>query len=135
MTFDTVANVGCKGGSSFDGAKFFSPFPAWFDSNRFDPEFREASAKLSSKGQGDDFMWLSWSGSRSIWDMFENIGKDPTREKFIYEVERMRNLKTGIGPDLNFAPDDHFGAAQVHVSEVRCNDSRWHTIKSFVSDF
>jgi ABC-type branched-subunit amino acid transport system substrate-binding protein len=135
MTFDTVANVGCKGGSSFDGAKFFSPFPAWFDSNKYDQDFREASRTLSSKGEGDDFMWLSWTGSRTIWDMFENLGKDPTREGFIYEVERMRNMSHGIGPELNYAPDDHFGASEVHVSEVRCSDNRWHTIKSFVSDF
>lgn len=138
MTFDTVANVACGsggGGGSIDGAKFFAPFPAWFDSNRYDPEFRQATRKLSSKGDGDDFMWLSWSGSKTIWDMFKALGPDPTREKFIYEVERLRNLKNGIGPALNFAPGDHFGADQVHVLEARCSDRKWHTLKSFVSDF
>ena len=135
MTFDTVANVGCGSGASLNNAKFFSPFPAWFDSNRYDPEFREASRKFSSKGDGDDFMWLSWSGTKTIWDMFKALGPDPTREKFIYEVERMRNLKNDIGPVLNYAPGDHFGADQVHVNEARCSDRRWHTIKSFVSDF
>jgi ABC-type branched-subunit amino acid transport system substrate-binding protein len=135
MTFDTVANVACRSGASMDKAKFFSPFPAWFDSNRFDPEFREASRSLSSKGEGDDFMWLSWSGSKTIWDMFKALGPDPTREKFLYEVERLRNLKNGIGPALNYAPGDHFGADQVHVNEARCSDNRWHTLKSFVSDF
>lgn len=135
MTFDTVANVACGSGASLDGAKFFSPFPAWFDSNRYDPDFRAASRKFSSKGDGDDFMWLSWSGTKTIWDMFKAIGPDPTREKFLYEVERMRNLKNGIGPTLNFAPGDHFGANEVHVNEARCNDRKWHTLKSFVSDF
>jgi branched-chain amino acid transport system substrate-binding protein len=135
MTFDTVANVGCGSGASLNNAKFFSPFPAWFDSNRYDPEFREASNQFSSKGDGDDFMWLSWSGTKTIWDMFKALGPDPTREKFIYEVERLRNLKNGIGPTLNYAPGDHFGADQVHVNEARCSDRKWHTIKSFVSDF
>ena len=138
MTFDTVALAACQGGNSVDGAKFFSPFPAWIDSNRFDPEFREAMNKFHpSERGGDDFMWLSWSGSKTIWDMFKRVGKDLTREKFIYEVERMRGLKNGIGPELNFSPTDHFGAAQVHVSEARCagNASRWNTIESFASDF
>ncbi len=135
MTFDTVANVACRSGASIDGAKFFSPFPAWFDSNRFDPEFRQATNQLSSKGDGDDFMWLSWSGTKTIWDIFKRLGEDPTREKFIYELERMRGLKNGIGPTLDYAPGDHFGAGQVHVNEARCADNRWHTLKSFVSDF
>ncbi|HWC14358.1 MAG TPA: ABC transporter substrate-binding protein [Actinomycetota bacterium] len=133
MTFDTVASVACRAGGSIDGAKFFAPFPAWFDSNRYDPEFRQAAEKLASKS--DDFMWLAWSANKTIWDMFKRVGKDLTREKFVYELERMRGLKNGIGPELNFAPNDHFGAAQVHVSEARCSDNRWHTIKSFVSDF
>jgi hypothetical protein len=135
MTFDTVASVGCGGGNSIDGAKFFSPFPAYIDSNRYDPEFREASARFYPQKTPDDFMWLSWSGSKVLWDMFKGVGENVSREAFIYEVERMRGLKQGIGPELNFSPDDHFGANEVHVSEARCSDRRWHTIKSFASDF
>jgi len=136
MTFDTVASVGCGGGNSIDGAKFFSPFPAWIDVNKFDPDFRKAVDKFHpEKRGGDDFMVLSWQGSKTIWDMFQGIGKDLSREAFMYEVERMRNLKNGLGPVLNYSPDDHFGASEVHVSEARCSDRRWHTIKSFVSDF
>jgi hypothetical protein len=136
MTFDTVASVACRGGSSIDGAKFFSPFPAWIDVNRFDPDFRKAVDKFHSDERGgDDFMVLSWQGSKTIWDMFQGVGKDLSREAFMFEVERMRNLKNGLGPVLNYSPDDHFGAKEVHVSEARCSDNRWHTIKSFVSDF
>lgn len=137
MTFDTVASVACRGvDSSIDGSKFFSPFPAWFDSKRYDPDFTTAMNKFHpNENGGDDFMWLSWSGSKTIWDMFKRVGQDLSREKFIYDLERMRGLKNGIGPVLNFAPNDHFGASQVHVSEARCSDNRWHTIKSFASDF
>ena len=135
MTFDTVASVGCGGGNSIDGAKFFSPFPAYIDSNRYDTEFRAASAKFYPQKTPDDFMWLSWSGSKVLWDMFKGVGDNLSREAFIYEVERMRGLKQGIGPVLNYSPDDHFGANEVHVSEARCSDRRWHTIKSFASDF
>ncbi|MGH2756155.1 MAG: ABC transporter substrate-binding protein [Actinomycetota bacterium] len=136
MTFDTVAGVGCGGGNSIDGAKFFAPFPAWIDSKRYDPDFSKAVDKFHPDERGgDDFMWLSWSGSKVIWDMFKGIGKDVSREAFVYEVERMRGLKQGIGPVLNYSPDDHFGASEVHVSEARCSDRKWHTIKSFASDF
>lgn len=138
QTFDTVANVGCNRNpdGSIDGSKVFSPFPAWIDINKYDPDFTKAvNLFYPEKRGGDDFMVLSWQGTKTWWDMLENVGEDLTREKFIYEVERMRGLKNGLGPILNFTPDDHFGANQVHVNEARCSDSRWHTIKSFVSDF
>jgi len=136
MTFDTVAAVGCAdAGSAIDKAKFFAPFPAWIDSNRFDPDFRKASNGLTNKGDGDDFMWLSWIAGKGLWEMFEASPKPISREGFIQTVEKMRNLKTGIGPVLNFSPTDHFGANEVHVSEARCSDRRWHTIETFASDF
>jgi branched-chain amino acid transport system substrate-binding protein len=50
---DTVANVACKNNSSIQNARFLSPFPAYFDSNRFDPEFRKA-------GGTDDIMFGLW---------------------------------------------------------------------------
>ena len=138
MTFDTVGAVGCNRNpnGSMDGAKFFSPFPAWIDRNKYDPDFAKAVAQFHpEENGGDDFMLLSWQGSRTFWDMFKNVGENLTREGFIYEVERMRGLKNGLGPVLNYAPNDHFGAGQVHVNELDCGDSRWHTIKAFASDF
>lgn len=135
FTFDTVASVGCQGGNSIDGAKVFSPFPAYIDSQKFDPDFQKASAKFYPSKTPDDFMWLSWSAGKTMWDLLKAAGPDLTREKFVYATERVRNEENGIGPVLNFAPDDHFGGNQVHVSEARCSDRKWHTIKSFVSDF
>jgi branched-chain amino acid transport system substrate-binding protein len=130
MTFDTVAAVGCGGGNSIDGSKFFSPFPAWVDRARYDTEFDKAYQQFygNSGKASDDFVWLSWSGTKTIWQMLEATGKDPTREKFIYAVERLRNLRNGIGPTLNFSPTDHFGADSTYVSEARCSDRKWHTI-------
>jgi ABC-type branched-subunit amino acid transport system substrate-binding protein len=135
MTFDTVANVGCKGNAALDKAKFFSPFPAWVDRGKFDPEYDKAFNAVYSGSTNDDFVWLGWAASKQLRGLLENAGKDLTREGFIAATEKVRNLKTGILPTLNYSPTDHLGANQVHVSEARCSDSRWHTIQSFVSDF
>ncbi|MDQ3646037.1 MAG: ABC transporter substrate-binding protein, partial [Actinomycetota bacterium] len=140
MTFDTVMTAACPDGPALDGAKFFSPFPAWIDSNKYDPEFQQAVRKFypqkcNTSGCGDDFMWLSWSAAKSFTQMLELPGRDLTRERFIYFSERARGLQNKIGPTLNFSPTDHFGADQVHVNEARCSDRRWHTIQSFASDF
>ena len=128
MTFDTVARVACQGGNSIDGAKFFSPFPAWVDSNRYDADFRRASNQLTNKSDGDDFMWLSWIAGKNFWEMLKGAGKDITRESFILSVEKMRNLNVGVGPPLSYSSSDHFGASSTYVSEARCSDQRWHTI-------
>jgi hypothetical protein len=140
MTFDTVASVACPDGSSIDRAKFFSPFPAWVDSNKFDPNFQKAVRALNneecnSNGCGDDFMWLSWLGSRTIADMFLKAGRNLTRGGFVQAVEGMKGYRNGIGPALTFSPNDHLGASQVHVNEARCSDRRWHTIMPFRSSF
>ncbi|HYI45218.1 MAG TPA: ABC transporter substrate-binding protein [Actinomycetota bacterium] len=134
MTFDTVANVGCKGAGVLDGAKFFAPFPAWVDRGKFDPEYDKAMGDVYG-GTGDDFVWLGWAASKQLRGLLESAGKNLTRESFIASTEKVRNLKTGILPTLNFAPNDHFGANEVHVNEAKCSDSRWHTVQSFVSDF
>jgi hypothetical protein len=146
MTFDTVAAVGCRSGT-INAAKFFSPFPAWADSNKFDPNFQKAVRTFypnecppNQPGCGDDFMLLGWQGNIAAAGLLAQPGANLTRERFVYFTERTRGLKSSLGPTLNFSPDDHFGANQVHVNEAQCSgykagDSRWHTIKSFVSDF
>ena len=129
MTFDTVATVACGGGESIDGAKFFSPFPAWIDRARYDSEFDKAYNQFHSGGKAsDDFVWLSWSGGKTIWEMLKATGKDLTREAFILAVEKIRGLSTGIGPKLSYSSSDHFGADSTYVSEARCSTRRWHTI-------
>ncbi|HVF53785.1 MAG TPA: ABC transporter substrate-binding protein [Actinomycetota bacterium] len=136
MTFDAVATVGCRNGS-LDGAKMFAPFPAWVDRNKFDPEFAKAvDAIFPEERGGDDFMWLGWSGSKGIHGMFNLVGENLTRERFVYFLERAEGLSNGIAPELNFTPENHFGSTAVHVSEARCGeDQRWHTIMTHKSDF
>ncbi|HVL64293.1 MAG TPA: ABC transporter substrate-binding protein [Actinomycetota bacterium] len=136
MTFDTVASVGCRNGT-LDGAKFFSPFPAWAESNKFDPDFRKAVREINpEEGEGDDFMWLGWMASRQLAEMLKLPGPTLTRERFIYTLERAKNITTGISPPVSFSPTDHFGADTTHVSEAKCQqDQRWHTIRTFVKSF
>ena len=140
MTFDTVASAGCRGGT-LTGAKFFSPFPAWVDRNKFDPNFAKAVAKHHpEENGGDDFMWLSWAFSKVGTSLLKLPGSNLTRERFIYYAERSRGIRSGIFPPLSFSPSDRFGSTQVHVNEAQCSgykagDNRWHTIASFVSNF
>lgn len=136
MTFDAVANAGCRS-RALDGAKMFAPFPAWVDSNRFDPNFRKAVQEIfPEEGQGDDFMWLGWSSAKQLHQIFEKVGPNLTRSNFISTLENSKNLFNGIGPHLSFSPTNHFGADEVHLLEAKCTvDNRWHTIDTWVSRF
>jgi ABC-type branched-subunit amino acid transport system substrate-binding protein len=135
MTFDTVASVGCRSGT-INGAKFFAPFPAWIDSKKYDPNFAKAVAKFHpEENGGDDFMWLSWAFSKIGTALMKLPGRNLTRERFIYYVERAQGIRTGVFPEVNYTPSDRFGSSQVHVNQAQCSDNRWHTIQSFASNF
>ena len=137
---DTVASVGCRNGT-LSGAKFFSPFPAWADIERFDPDFPKAVAAVyPQKEGGDDIMLIGWGMGKVIADLLDRSGRDLTRQGFIATAERAKNVKTDVFPAVSYAPDDHFGGSATHLNEAHCSgyksgDNRWHTIMSNVSNF
>lgn len=137
---DTVASVGCRNGT-LSGAKFFSPFPAWADIDRFDPDFKRAVREVfPEEDNGDDIMVIPWGIAKILEPLLDAPGRNLTRERLIYFAQQVRNLKTGVFPAVSFTPNDHFGGTQVHLNEAHCSgyksgDNRWHTIDSFVSDF
>lgn len=137
---DTVASLGCRNGT-LNRAKFFSPFPAWADIDRFDPDFKKAvHAIYPEKDDGDDIMVIGWGMAKVMAPLLAAPERDLTRERFVYFAERQRGIKTGVYPAVSFSPDDHFGGSQVHVNEAQCSgykagDNRWHTITSNASDF
>lgn len=125
---DSVANVACRNSRSIDNARFLSPFPAYFDSNRFDPDFRKA-------GGTDDIMFGLWGTSKVIAEMLKLPGKELSRERFIYFAERAQRIKTGVFPDVSFTPEDHLGGTAMHVLRADCANNRYVTEQAFVSDF
>ena len=137
---DTVASVGCRNGT-LNRAKFFSPFPAWADIQRFDPDFGKAvDAVYPDEGDGDDIMLIGWGMAKVIAELLRDSGRKLSREGFVASSQRARNIETGVFPPVTFSSNDHFGGTQVHLNEAQCSgykagDNRWHTIKSFVRDF
>ena len=137
---DSVASVGCRNGT-LNRAKFFSPFPAWSEVDRFDPDFKKAiRAVYPEKDSGDDIMLIPWGLARIMGELLEQPGRDLTRQSFVAGTEKARNIRTGVFPPVSFSPDDHFGGTQIHLNEAQCSgyragDNRWHTIQSFVGDF
>lgn len=131
MGLDTVARTGCQAGRATEGARFFSPAPAFADSNKFDPGFRQAAGSAA-----DDIMWLLWGSSKALHQGFDLAGPNLTREGFIQAMSSA-SIKTGIFPDLQFSPSDHFGANQVHLLRNVCTGSggNYVTEAAFKSSF
>lgn len=128
MTIDTVASVACRNRSSINNAKFLSPFPAYVDSNRFDPNFRKA-------GGTDDIMFGLWGMSKILHQMLLKPGENLTRERFMYHVQNMGKIATGVLPDVQFSPTDHFGGSEMHVSRADCSRNLWTTEIPFFGGF
>jgi branched-chain amino acid transport system substrate-binding protein len=128
MGIDTVANAACRNQNSIHGARFFNPFPAFVDADRFDPTFRKAGGR-------DDIEWGLWAADKGIAQLLDASGRNLTRERFIYSLERAGTFKTGVAPDVRFSPSDHFGGTTMHVVRADCGQNRWVTERAFVSNF
>ncbi len=130
MGLDSVANLGCQSNQSTENARFFSPAPAFADSNDYDKSFRAA-------GGTDDIMFLLWGLSKTLHQLFDNAGPELTREGFIYYSSRT-SVSTGVYPDLRFTENDRFGADQVHLLRNVCQGSQrgfYVTEAAFKSSF
>ncbi len=127
MGLDTVAETGCNG-NAIAGARFFSPAPAFHDSNQYDPKFRQA-------GGSDDIEWLLWGLMKTTHQLFLATGEDLSRERFIAESESA-SVKTGVYPDITYTPDNRFGAKSVNVLEAVCSgEGHFETREAFKSSF
>lgn len=130
---DVVAEAGCGGGSTVDGALFLSPIPAFHDRDSFDARHDRAMQRVYGAG-GDTTTWFGWALSKALKRMLQEPGRRLTRARFERRAERSR-FRTGILPKVRFRPNDHFGGRGVHLLRADCSNERWHTARRFVSDF
>jgi branched-chain amino acid transport system substrate-binding protein len=118
---DEIARVGCSTGG-LEGSRFFSPAPAFADSDRYDPAFRRAAGP-----RADDIMFLFWGISKTLHQLLLQAGPNLTREGFITSTESA-TVHSDSYPDLRFSPADHFGAQQVNVLRAVCENVSGHFI-------
>lgn len=128
MAIDTVASVACRNQRSIDNARFLNPFPAFFNADQYDQNFKKA-------GGTDDIMFGLWGFSKVMHEMFNGTGTGITRESFVLKSEKLRNVETGVFPNLDFSPSDHLGGTAMHLNRADCANNRWVTEQAFVRDF
>lgn len=134
---NAILPTGCD---TVNGGIFFSPFPGLDKAGSVDPEWAAASEHFKGElGTPDDIALALWITAKAQHEMFKRyeaaFGNDLTREDFRALTETMTGIKTGIGPDLSYSADDHFGAAQVHVLQADCAAEQYKTLELFKTSF
>jgi ABC-type branched-subunit amino acid transport system substrate-binding protein len=129
-----VLRSGCD---QVDGGVFFSPFPALETAEKLDPEFLQAARKFGVAA--DDIAWAIWGSSKLLHESFKAyeqvFGNDLTREDFRALVESSGRVKTGVYPDVEYSPQDHFGGTAVHVLKADCGPKQYRDAGTFRSSF
>lgn len=132
---NAILPTGCP---DVDGGTFLSPFPGldWARNNV--PEFFEASRDLQGE-EPDDLALALWVVQSAQHEMFKRygstFGNDLTREDFRALVEQQQGLRTDVGPELNYTPDNHFGANSAHLIRADCGQGEHVTLDTFVTGF
>jgi ABC-type branched-subunit amino acid transport system substrate-binding protein len=129
-----VLRSGCD---QVDGGVFFSPFPALETAQKLDPEFLQAARKFGVAP--DDIAWAIWGSSKLLHQSFKTyeqvFGNDLTREDFRALVESSGRVKTGVYPDVEYSPRNHFGGTAVHVLKADCGPKQYRDAGTFRSSF
>ena len=135
MGLNAVLGSGCP---SVDRGIFFSPFPGedWAQQNL--KAFFETAAKFDAPA--DDIGLALWGNAAVFHELLKRyeakFGADLTREGFRAVAAEAQKVESGIFPVLNFTPQDHFGANQVHVLQAACAENKkYKTLATFASDF
>ncbi|MEX2503756.1 MAG: ABC transporter substrate-binding protein [Egicoccus sp.] len=116
---------------------FFSPFPALETAGKLDPDFQKAASKFGVAA--DDIAWAIWGASKLQHAAFKayekTFGNDLTREDFRAIVEASGRVSTGVYPDVNYRPDNHFGGTGVHVLKADCGSKKYKDAGTFKTGF
>lgn len=135
MGLNALFSAGCP---DIDGGVFFSPFPGLDFARNNISEFIDAGRQLGVPT--DDIALALWGQMANVHEMFKRYestfgSTDLTREDFVAMLERQEGIQTSAFPQLSFAPDDHFGASQVHVLRADCGSEEHKTVATFASGF
>lgn len=130
-----VLGSGCPAsGNAIGQGLFFSPGPGLDIVNELDPKYGPAYRERNPGVEPDDLGMLLWGLNKSLHQLFESAGKDLSRQSFIASTEKA-SITTGLFPPVQYTPQNHFGASQVHLLKANCSTRRYDTEARFKSSF
>ena len=104
---DTDKRVGIP--EAMKDVYFFYPFTDLLTSPKL-----SKYAKIATKYYPDQVLdmitFQSMTGALAVVETLKRLGTNVTRERFIAEMEKLKNFETGIQTPLTFSPTQHAGA-------------------------
>lgn len=129
---NAVTQAGCP---AVGKGKFLSPFPQLDAIDSMDPEFRPAYRKHGG-AEPDDIGIALWGLNKALGVVFQEVGKDLGRAKFMATLRSGKKFETGVYPPFAYAAGKNFGGQSMHLLEADCGPSRqYKTTARFVTGF
>jgi branched-chain amino acid transport system substrate-binding protein len=91
---------------------------------KFREEFEAQNAKLVPQGRPDFADLLAYGGAIAFVEGLQRAGRDLTREKFIANLETLKNFETGFTLPTTFTPADHEGNKAARILSMKADGSR-----------
>ncbi len=130
-----VLETGCSTSrGAIDNGLFFSPFPGLDRIDQMDGDYRRAYREVNPGEEPDDLGMAFWGLSKTLHRMFENAGRDLHRQGFIQTTEQSE-FQSGVFPNIQYSPQNHFGADSVHLLKADCDSEQHQTVKTFARSF
>jgi branched-chain amino acid transport system substrate-binding protein len=104
---DTDKNVGIP--EAMKDVYFFHPFTDLLTSPKLS-KYARIAAKHYPDQVLDMITFQGMAGALAVVETLKRLGKNVTRERFIAELEKLKDFETGIQLPLTFSPAQHAGA-------------------------
>lgn len=86
-------------------------------------EFLAHQKKFLPKTTPTTYSMHGYNVGRVFVEALKRVQGDPTADKLVAELERIKGLDTGLMGPISFSPDQHAGSQS--VSFMRANDAKW----------
>lgn len=135
MGLNAVLETGCNtSNDAIDKGLFLSPFPGLDKIDSLDPNYKKAYRQRNPGHEPDDIGIILWGLHKTLHRMFDNVGKDLSRQGFISKTQT-GSFSSNVFPPLKYTPQNHLGASQAHLLKANCNTNQYVTEKMFVGGF
>ena len=101
------------------------------DSNKPEvAEFLARQKKYLPKTSPTTYSMHGYNAARVFVEALKRVQGEPTSEKLVVELERIKGLDTGLMSPLTFTPEQHAGSQS--VSFMRAKDGKWAIVTEWV---
>jgi len=93
-------------------------------------EFMARQKKYLPKTSPTTYSMHGYNAARVFVEALKRVQGEPTSEKLVTELERTKDLNTGLMGPITFTPEDHAGSHS--AAFMRAKDGKWAIVTEWV---